>query len=46
MLMDLAVAFEPRSWEFVNGIRKKLNGVNQKEVRDAKKDLFSEDLKP
>lgn len=42
MLMDLAVAVEPRSWEFVWGLKRKFLKKGKNEVRDTKDDLISQ----
>ena len=44
MLMDLAVAVEPQSWEFVRGLKRKFSKKSKKEGRDTKNDLISQDL--
>ncbi|HSC34842.1 MAG TPA: hypothetical protein VLG45_06170, partial [Thermodesulfobacteriota bacterium] len=41
MLMDLAVAVEPRSGEFLRGLNRKFLKKAKKEVRNVKDDLIS-----
>ncbi|MEQ9619032.1 MAG: glycosyltransferase family 2 protein [Deltaproteobacteria bacterium] len=41
MLMDLAIAVEPRSWKFAYGVKKKLSRKRKKAVMDKKDDLMS-----
>lgn len=41
MLLDLAVAVEPRSWEFVWGLKRKFLKKAKKEVQNMKDDLIS-----
>ena len=45
MLMDLATAVEPRSWEFAHGLKRKFSKKNKKELRDTKEDLISQNSK-
>jgi hypothetical protein len=42
MLLDLAVAVEPRCWEFVWGLKKKFLKKAKKEVQNMKDDLISQ----
>lgn len=41
MLMDLAIAVEPRSWEFVRGLKRNFSKKGKKGIRDTKDDLIS-----
>lgn len=45
MLIDLAVAVDPRLWAFIHGVRRKLSGKDNKSVRDTKNDFISQNMK-
>lgn len=45
MLLDLAVAVEPRSLEIVRGLKRKYSKKGKNEVRDTKDNLISQNLK-
>ncbi len=45
MLIDLAVAVEPRSWEFVLGLKRKFLKKGKNKVRKTKDDLISQNSK-
>lgn len=42
MLMDLAVAVEPRSWDFVYGLKRKLSRKRKRVAQDNEDDLISQ----
>ncbi len=45
MLMDLAVAVEPQSWELVRGLKRKISKKGKKENVDTKNDFISQNMK-
>lgn len=45
MIMDLATAVEPRSWEYAQWLKRKFSKKGKNEVRDTKEDLMSQNLK-
>ena len=45
MLVDLAMAVEPRSWKFVHWFKRKLSRKRKKVIRDSKDDLISQNFK-
>jgi glycosyltransferase involved in cell wall biosynthesis len=45
MLMDLAVAVEPQSWERVRGLKRKISRKGKKENLDTKDDLITQNSK-